>query len=212
MSRKLLVRGRKRLDLQLPLNQHVRLNQAQSQGLEVPSDFREFARLCRIRSGANIIPFELYDWQEELSEVADKHVGLICAKTRQLGVTEFFACKMLHKACLNAAYSGAVLSMGGKETSKVAKRVRRMPGSIPGFNLLVTLSPSLRSLVVAQLLFAPPQIMPFAQSRAFGICFSMRLHSFLIFQKFIHLRHLHKKWLGKQPGHGSSLLCHHRGN
>jgi hypothetical protein len=134
MSRKLLAKGLRRIERQLPLNQHIRLNkQVQTQGLEVPTDFKEFAKLCRIRSGSSIVPFELWDWQEELSQVADRCRGLIAAKTRQLGVTETFACKMLHKACRNNAYSGAVLSMGGKETSKVAKRVRRMPGLIPGF-------------------------------------------------------------------------------
>jgi hypothetical protein len=133
MSRKLLSLGQKRLSQQLPLNKHIRLNQVQSRGLDIPTDFREFAKLCRIRSGSSIVPFELWDWQEELSQIADNYRGLVAYKTRQLGVTELFACKMLHKACLSNAYSGAVLSMGGKETSKVAKRVRRMPGQIPGF-------------------------------------------------------------------------------
>ncbi len=133
MSRKLLVRGKKKIESEFALNRHIRLNQTRSQRLEVPSDFKEFAQLCRIRSGSHIIPFELYDWQEELSEVADKYRGLVCYKTRQLGITEFFSCKMLHKACLNRAYAGAVLSMGGKQTTQIAKRVRRMPGSIPGF-------------------------------------------------------------------------------
>jgi len=136
MSRKLLLRGKQKLERQLPLNQHIYVNQHQfkaDSGLDVPTDFREFAKLCRIRSGSGIVPFELWDWQEELSQIADQYRGLCTAKVRQMGVTELFACKMLHKACLNKAYSGAVLSMGGKETSKVAKRVRRMPGLIPGF-------------------------------------------------------------------------------
>lgn len=135
MSRKLLARGKRKLESQLPLNQHIRLVQSQIEsraGLDVPSDFREFAKLCRIRSGSSIVPFHIWDWQEELSHVADKY-NVCCFKTRQLGCTEIFAAKMLHKSCLSSAYSGACLSMGGKETSAIAKRVRRMPAQIPGF-------------------------------------------------------------------------------
>lgn len=136
MTRKLLSRGKQKIERQLPLNQYVRTvqeAQVQHRGLQVPTDFQEFARHCRIRSGTEIVPFELYDWQIELSRIADTYRGLVAFKTRQLGVTELFACKMLHKACLNRAYAAAVLSMGGKETSKVAKRVRRMPSQVQGF-------------------------------------------------------------------------------
>jgi hypothetical protein len=136
MSHKLLVRGKRKLESELPLNQHIRLAQSQAESraeLDVPSDFREFAKLCRIRSGSTIIPFQIWDWQEELSDVADRF-NVCCFKTRQVGCTEIFAAKMLHKACLSPAYSAAVLSLGGKETSKIAKRVRRMPSQIPGFS------------------------------------------------------------------------------
>ena len=37
----------------------------------VPEDFQEFARLCRIRSGKRIVPFELYDYQIELAKLLD---------------------------------------------------------------------------------------------------------------------------------------------
>jgi hypothetical protein len=135
MSRKLLARGKKKLESQLPLNRQLRIQQSESlkPALEVPQNFKQFAQLCRIRSGSEIVPFELWDWQEELSSVADRF-NVCCFKTRQVGCTEFFAAKMLHKACLSPAYSAAVLSLGGKETSKIAKRVRRMPSQIPGFS------------------------------------------------------------------------------
>lgn len=99
----------------------------------VPEDFPSFAAICQIRSGPKIVPFKLYDWQQELDAIASQYRKIVLFKVRQLGCTEFFACKMLHQACLSPAYSGLVLSMGGKETSKVAKRVRRMPSLVPGF-------------------------------------------------------------------------------
>lgn len=123
--------------------------------LGVPNDFSEFAQTCRIRSGTNIVPFKLYDWQQELSQIADSHKGLTAFKTRQLGVTEVFACKMLHKACLSPAYSGAVLSLGGKETSKVAKRVRRMPSAIEGFRFTTNAVTDLQVAGGGMIAFAP---------------------------------------------------------
>ncbi len=133
MSRKLLSLGRKKIERQMPLNSHLEAKKQQRQsGLEVPSEFSEFAQLCRIRSGTKIIPFELFPWQQELSFIADKF-SCVTVKCRQTGATELFAAKMLHRACLSSAYAGAVLSMGGKETSKVAKRVRRMPSQVPNF-------------------------------------------------------------------------------
>jgi len=135
-NRKLLEMGQRKLHAELPLNQYLEQKARQGQKeslLQVPTDFKKFAQLCRIRSGSEIVPFELWDWQEELSSVADRF-NVCCFKTRQVGCTEFFAAKMLHKACLSPAYSAAVLSLGGKETSKIAKRVRRMPSQIPGFS------------------------------------------------------------------------------
>ncbi|HLO51387.1 MAG TPA: hypothetical protein VK211_23435 [Kamptonema sp.] len=112
------------------------LNHAQTikQNLyNVPEDFQEFARLCRIRSGKKIIPFDLYDYQIELAKLLDTYRGIIVFKTRQLGATETIACKFLHKAILNPAYVAGILSMGQEESSNVARRIRKMPAAIPNF-------------------------------------------------------------------------------
>ena len=77
----------------------------------VPENFEDFAKLCRIRSGKRIIPFAPYDFQIELAKLIDIHRGVIVFKTRQLGATETLACKFLHKAVLNPAYVAAILSM-----------------------------------------------------------------------------------------------------
>lgn len=122
--------------------------------LRLPTDFTEFASLCRIRSGTKVIPFKLYDWQQELSAIADQY-SFTCVKTRQLGLTEFVGCKMLHRACLSPAYSGAVLSLGGKATSKVAERVRRMPSAISSFRFSTNAVTDLRVHRGGSLIFAP---------------------------------------------------------
>lgn len=131
----LLTLGRRKLEREFPLNQKLRekKDKGHQRRLEVPSKFRDFAKLCRIRSGTQIIPFTLYEWQEKLSDLLDLHKKAVIFKTRQLGVTELLACKMLHRACLNRAYAAAVLSLGGEETGEVARRVREMPSRVQNF-------------------------------------------------------------------------------
>lgn len=106
---------------------------SQTNNYNVPERFDEFASLCRIRSGKNVIPFKLYDYQVQLGELIDNYRGVIVFKTRQLGITETVACKFLHKAILNPAYVAGMLSMGQEESSNVARRIRKMPAAIPGF-------------------------------------------------------------------------------
>jgi phage terminase large subunit-like protein len=123
--------------------------------LEVPESFEEFAKLCRIRSGAKIVPFKLYDYQKELVDLSAKYKGIVVFKTRQLGVTETIACRMLHKTCLNPSYLAAVLSLGQVEASNVAKRIRLMPAKIKDFGFA---SNSLTNLEInggGRLIFRP---------------------------------------------------------
>lgn len=103
------------------------------EGLNVPTSFDDFANICRIRSGARIVPFQLYDYQKQIIELSNKYKKIVVFKTRQLGVTEVFGALMLWKACLNPSYAGAVLSLGQNESSNVARRIRQMPAKIPGF-------------------------------------------------------------------------------
>lgn len=110
-----------------------RVKNAKRNLYNVPEEFQEFAKLCRIRSGKKIIPFTLYDYQIELAKLLDNHRGIIVFKTRQLGATETLACKFLHKAILNPAYVAGILSMGQEESSNVARRIRKMPAAIPSF-------------------------------------------------------------------------------
>ena len=132
MSRKLLARGRRILESQLPLNnQLVRQNEqpkdkpGQSK-LPVPERWEDFARLCRIRSGNKVINFEPYDYQIKLSDAIDNHFGTVVTKSRQLGITEAVACKFLHKACKNSGYAAVILSKSQVDSSNIARRIRRM--------------------------------------------------------------------------------------
>jgi hypothetical protein len=98
---------------------------------DVPKRWEDFAPLCRIASGGKYVPFNPYDYQKDLNNIINKHRVTYVFKTRQLGITETVACKLLQKACLNPAYLSAVFSIGGDETKKVAKRIREMRLSLP---------------------------------------------------------------------------------
>ncbi len=97
----------------------------------IPSQWADFARLCLIRSGSRIIPFEPYKYQIALSNALDRHGYVLVAKTRQLGITETIACKFLHWAALDPGFVGVVLSKSQADASNIAKRVRRMVLGMP---------------------------------------------------------------------------------
>ena len=104
---------------------------ASTNGNSIPSEWADFARLCLIRSGSRIIPFEAYNYQIALSNALDRHGSVLVAKTRQLGITETIACKFLHWAALNPGFAGVILSKSQADASNIAKRVRRMVLGMP---------------------------------------------------------------------------------
>lgn len=121
----------------------------------IPEDFREFAKLCQIRSGVDFVPFELFDYQVELSNLIDKHKGLAVLKTRQTGGSEVISCKMLHESLLNPAFLGAAFSLGQQESSKLSDRVGTMPSQIPGFKWAIDSKTARKSEKGGELLFRP---------------------------------------------------------
>lgn len=98
----------------------------------VPEKWEDFAALCNIRSGKKIIKFVPFEYQCQLNEAHDKYFGQVITKSRQLGITEYFGSKYLHKAALNEGYAAAILSKNQTDTSNVAKRIRRMLDGLSG--------------------------------------------------------------------------------
>lgn len=97
----------------------------------IPSTIDEFLKLCRIRSGINIVPFKIYPYQSKLNEIIDTHQGTMILKDRQLGITEYLGGRILFKALHNPAYFGAVISINQDKASEVGKRVKKMPATLP---------------------------------------------------------------------------------
>lgn len=95
----------------------------------IPERWEEFAPVTQIRSGTRMIPFHPYEYQVRISDLIDANRGVVVAKTRQTGMTEFVANKFLHKACLYPTYFAAVFSKGQDDTANIARRVRLMAAS-----------------------------------------------------------------------------------
>jgi phage terminase large subunit-like protein len=97
---------------------------------QLPDNWLDFARLCKIRSGAKIVNFEPYGYQKTLVELIGKHHTTVIAKTRQLGITETIANYFLFKACTNDGYLAVIFSKTQSDTSNIAKRIRRQLDSL----------------------------------------------------------------------------------
>jgi hypothetical protein len=106
---------------------------SENTGLKVPENFASFCSLLSIRSGKNIVKFDLYPYQIDLINSIKNTPNTVVLKSRQMGITETIGALFLHKACLNPGYAAVVLSRSQSDTSNVAKRVRRMLDSIPEY-------------------------------------------------------------------------------
>ena len=98
--------------------------------IEYPDDLEDFSKLCSIRSGQAIIPFQLYDYQASIAKIIDSHRFTQIFKTRQLGLTEMGGVRSLHKAVTDKAYAGVFLSIGQKESSNISKRIKLLNNSL----------------------------------------------------------------------------------
>jgi phage terminase large subunit-like protein len=100
-----------------------------SNQINVPKVWVNFARKCKIRSGGNVIYFNPYPYQIKLVELMLNH-SICCVKSRQLGISETITCFMLWRACLNPGYLGLVFSKTQTDSSLIARRMRRMIESL----------------------------------------------------------------------------------
>lgn len=97
---------------------------------KIPTNIKEFLKLCRIRSGVKIVSFDAYDYQLELSRVIDLHQGVMILKDRQLGITELLGGRILFELLLNPAYAAAVISINQEKAFDVSGRVKEMPSGL----------------------------------------------------------------------------------
>lgn len=113
-------------------------NQGIAELKPIPDRWEDFARLCKIRSGASLVSFNPYPYQIALSNAIDCHPTTVITKTRQLGITETISNKFLHKAAKNGAYLAVVFSKNQQDTSNIAKRLRKIIEAMPEYISLIT--------------------------------------------------------------------------
>jgi Terminase RNaseH-like domain len=121
----------------------------------ISEDFKEFAKTCQIRSGVDFVPFDLFEYQVEISNLFDSCRGLAILKTRQVGASELLAAKMLHRSLLNPAYLGVAFSLGQQESSKLSDRVGMMPNGVQDFRWAIESKTARKSERGGELLFRP---------------------------------------------------------
>jgi len=97
--------------------------------LKTPSNWVDFARKCKIRSGGNVVSFNPYDYQIDLVKLMIER-SVCIVKSRQLGISETITCFMLWRACLNPGYLGLVFSKTQTDSSLLARRMKRMIESL----------------------------------------------------------------------------------
>ncbi|NEZ61998.1 hypothetical protein D0962_04280 [Leptolyngbyaceae cyanobacterium CCMR0082] len=94
-----------------------------------------FASKTLIRSGANLIPFQPYDYQKAFVEQIEAHYGTVAVKSRQMGFTEMVASYFLWSCYQNPAYLAVIFSKTQDDTTNIARRVRMMASSHPDVEL-----------------------------------------------------------------------------
>ncbi|WP_310412973.1 terminase large subunit domain-containing protein [Chamaesiphon sp. OTE_8_metabat_110] len=104
----------------------------------LPNNWVDFARLCDIRSGDGVIKFDPYDFQLQVIRSIEQSKTTICAKGRQLGLTESVSNYFLWKACTKRGYLAVIFSRTQSDTSNIAKRLRRMVESLAEYVTPVT--------------------------------------------------------------------------
>lgn len=97
--------------------------------LQVPTNWADFARMVKIRSGGDVKPFNPYPYQIALVELMLQRSVCVC-KSRQLGISETITCFMLWRACQNSGYLGLVFSKTQTDSSLLARRMKRMIASL----------------------------------------------------------------------------------
>jgi len=108
--------------------------------LDVPTNWGDFARTCRVRTGSGIAYFDPYSYQEAIVGALTAHRGSVILKSRQMGISETAWLWFLWRACLTPGYCAALFSKRKEDTSDLARRVRLAIGGLgfetPTDNLL----------------------------------------------------------------------------
>jgi hypothetical protein len=126
------------LDYLTPVNRLKIVGKKATRSKPLPDNWPDFARLCDIRSGDGVIKFDPYPFQRKVIASIEQSKTTICAKGRQLGLTESVSNYFLWKASTKRGYLAVIFSRTQSDTSNIAKRLRRMVESLSEYVTPVT--------------------------------------------------------------------------
>lgn len=78
-----------------------------------------------------LVPFELWDFQEEIVRKADKNRFVICKLPRQVGKTTTIAAYILHSVLFNEHYSVAILAHKAEQAREILGRIQLAYEALP---------------------------------------------------------------------------------
>ena len=78
-----------------------------------------------------LVPFELWDFQEEIVKKADKNRFVICKLPRQVGKTTTIAAYILHSVLFNEHYSVAILAHKAEQAREILGRIQLAYEALP---------------------------------------------------------------------------------
>jgi hypothetical protein len=91
----------------------------------IPDNWYDFCCQLNIRSAGKIVKFIPYRYQIEIISAIENGNTIIC-KSRQLGISEIILAYMLFCAVKNPGYLALIVSKSQRDTSLLARRIKRM--------------------------------------------------------------------------------------
>lgn len=90
---------------------------------------KNYIKIVHVDRG--LVPFELWDFQEDIVRLADKERFVICKLPRQVGKTTTIAAYILHSVLFNEHYSVAILAHKAEQAREILGRIQLAYEALP---------------------------------------------------------------------------------
>jgi hypothetical protein len=90
---------------------------------------RSYVKIVNVDKG--FVPFQLWDFQEEIVDKADQNRFVICKLPRQVGKTTTIAAYILHSILFNENYSVAILAHKAEQAREILGRIQLAYEALP---------------------------------------------------------------------------------
>lgn len=90
---------------------------------------KNYIKIVHVDKG--LVPFELWDFQEDIVRLADSERFVICKLPRQVGKTTTIAAYILHSVLFNEHYSVAILAHKAEQAREILGRIQLAYEALP---------------------------------------------------------------------------------